>query len=527
MASIRKPIPDGYQHVPPDGGWGWVVVAGTALIGMVISLPLVAIGLMFSDIIYQLNTSATTASWIPAITVSTAMFVAPFNTMIINRWSSRTSLFVGGTLCSVGMILSYFATRIEFLFFSFGILSGAGLGVSSNTSYVVLSQYFTVKKHYGIATGIMMATAAVGKLIFSPLIQLMLESYGFRGVFFILGGLEMNIFVGAALCQPAKWHFILEPISQDKPTGSKDLKTSYTNNNNDDQTPSNLATNKKEIEMKEISRNGVGLNHKDEEANVSLLSNGHQTALQESEKMSALQLGASWDAIVMEPVVLPDVSPSKQTLEEQRANGCTGCLRSGPLKALQLSLLKERVFYVLLASGFLGFISAVYSAVYMPPLALEKGLEPMQAATMTSARSCTEIVGRLLSPYILHRIQRLGLVPFYVGLNVAQGIALLALVFTYTYVSMTVLGAILGLFNGGATGLSIVVIVDCVGASRLSAILGLTQFIQGFFVIGVGPFLGFLKDLTGSYDYSFIFMTVTQFLLCAVWTINSLCFKKV
>lgn len=75
---MARKIPEGYQLVPPDGGWAWVVLSGTVLIGLMISMPLPALGLMFNDIVYHMDTTASTAAWIPALTVSVSQFIGKY-----------------------------------------------------------------------------------------------------------------------------------------------------------------------------------------------------------------------------------------------------------------------------------------------------------------------------------------------------------------------------------------------------------------------------------------------------------------
>lgn len=48
----------------------------------------------------------------------------------------------------------------------------------------------------------------------TPVVQLLLEHYGFRGVLLIMSALVLNICVGGSLVQPLKWH-MKKPSKQD------------------------------------------------------------------------------------------------------------------------------------------------------------------------------------------------------------------------------------------------------------------------------------------------------------------------
>ena len=49
---------------------------------------------------------------------------APLGSFIGNRLSHRAAVMMGGILSSAGLVLSSFATSLEFLYLSLGILTG-------------------------------------------------------------------------------------------------------------------------------------------------------------------------------------------------------------------------------------------------------------------------------------------------------------------------------------------------------------------------------------------------------------------
>jgi len=50
---------------------------------------------------------------------------APVTSMLCQKYSCRTVVFVGGLFCALGLTTSYFATRLIHLFFTFGVLTGS------------------------------------------------------------------------------------------------------------------------------------------------------------------------------------------------------------------------------------------------------------------------------------------------------------------------------------------------------------------------------------------------------------------
>lgn len=49
---------------------------------------------------------------------------APLGSLIGNQLSCRVAVILGGFLASIGMVLSSFATSLEYLYLSLGVLTG-------------------------------------------------------------------------------------------------------------------------------------------------------------------------------------------------------------------------------------------------------------------------------------------------------------------------------------------------------------------------------------------------------------------
>uniref|UniRef100_A0A1B0DG30 Major facilitator superfamily (MFS) profile domain-containing protein n=1 Tax=Phlebotomus papatasi TaxID=29031 RepID=A0A1B0DG30_PHLPP len=56
-----------YELVPPDGGWGWLVLAGSMLVNILIPGTIKSFGVLFVEFLETFNASPATAAWIPAL----------------------------------------------------------------------------------------------------------------------------------------------------------------------------------------------------------------------------------------------------------------------------------------------------------------------------------------------------------------------------------------------------------------------------------------------------------------------------
>lgn len=110
---------------PLDGGYGWLVVFGAFSVQFWVAGLVKSYGVLFVEILEIFSDNSTAvASWIPAILSALCLALAPLSSALCQRFSCRTVVFIGGLFCALGLMLSYFATSLYHLLFTFGILTG-------------------------------------------------------------------------------------------------------------------------------------------------------------------------------------------------------------------------------------------------------------------------------------------------------------------------------------------------------------------------------------------------------------------
>lgn len=110
---------------PPDGGYGWFIVFGAFSVQFWVAGLVKSYGVLYVEIMETFPSStATVASWIPAILSALCLALAPLSSALCQRFSCRSVVFVGGLFCAFGLAFSYFATSLLHLLFTFGILTG-------------------------------------------------------------------------------------------------------------------------------------------------------------------------------------------------------------------------------------------------------------------------------------------------------------------------------------------------------------------------------------------------------------------
>ncbi|KAG8307411.1 hypothetical protein J6590_020541 [Homalodisca vitripennis] len=105
-----------YEYVPPDGGWGWLVLLGSVLVSLLIPGTIKSFGVLFVEFLEVFNLSPAVASWIPALTYFLYCSLGPLASYLSTKYGYRIVTLLGGVFAASGVIASVFATHIAHLY---------------------------------------------------------------------------------------------------------------------------------------------------------------------------------------------------------------------------------------------------------------------------------------------------------------------------------------------------------------------------------------------------------------------------
>ncbi|CDW52676.1 MFS 1 domain containing protein [Trichuris trichiura] len=183
---------------PPDGGWGWVIVAALfANLLILDGIELSAGQALLPILSDHFSSTPSAVSLIFSLQSSFYYFAGPFSGALVNAFGCRFVALGGALLCATGFFLSTFATSITYLYFTYGVLAGTGMGAIFLCGLSTVSQYFESKR--GLATAISLCGAGAGTFIMPPVITLLTEYYHWRQVMLLIAGIQLHNLVFAAL----------------------------------------------------------------------------------------------------------------------------------------------------------------------------------------------------------------------------------------------------------------------------------------------------------------------------------------
>ncbi|XP_015118875.1 monocarboxylate transporter 13 [Diachasma alloeum] len=190
--------------VPPDGGWGWVVLISALSVNFLIPGTVKSFGVLFVEFLQVFKASPTSASWMPALCYFLYSSLGPLSSVLSMKYSYKTVTLIGGAFAASGMMLSYFATSVSYLYVSYGVMVGIGAGLTFPPTVYIVTAYF--ERLRGFATGLCISGSAIGTIVLPPFLQFLLNHFGHRGAVLIMGAITLNTLVCAFLYHPVEEH---------------------------------------------------------------------------------------------------------------------------------------------------------------------------------------------------------------------------------------------------------------------------------------------------------------------------------
>ncbi|XP_014487215.1 PREDICTED: uncharacterized protein LOC106751007 [Dinoponera quadriceps] len=188
---------------PPDGGWGWVVVAAAFMVNLIGDGITFSFGVIFVEFLNYFGAGKSKTAWIGSLFMAMPLLSGPVASFLAGRYGCRKVSIVGSVMATAGFVVSSYANSMAVLVLTFGIVAGFGLALCFVAAVVIVAYYFDKKRSF--ATGLSVCGSGIGTFIFAPVTQYLLAEYGWRGTTLILAGLFLNLAVCGCLMRDLEW----------------------------------------------------------------------------------------------------------------------------------------------------------------------------------------------------------------------------------------------------------------------------------------------------------------------------------
>ncbi|WP_085505340.1 L-lactate MFS transporter [Thalassobacillus devorans] len=194
----------------------WLIAL--AAVGIHISIGSVYAWSVFTNpLIEEYGWSLSSVSLTFSIAILFLGLSAAFMGHFVEKYGPRKSGMVAASFFGVGMVGSGLAATLEslwFLYFTYGVLAGIGLGIGYITPVSTLVKWFPDRR--GLATGLAIMGFGFAAMIASPVMANLIDSVSIPATFFILGATYFVIMMASAVYLEKPPEGYMKEFSQDK-----------------------------------------------------------------------------------------------------------------------------------------------------------------------------------------------------------------------------------------------------------------------------------------------------------------------
>lgn len=159
--------------------YGWVVAITTFLTMLATAGAMGSAGVMMGPLRTEFGWSTADISFAMAVRLVLFGLLGPFAAAFMNHFGIRKVVATALSMIAIGIIGSFFMTQLWQLVLFWGVVVGAGTGMTALVlGATVATRWFS--KRRGLVVGLMTASNATGQLVFLPLLAALAEAYGWR-----------------------------------------------------------------------------------------------------------------------------------------------------------------------------------------------------------------------------------------------------------------------------------------------------------------------------------------------------------
>jgi MFS family permease len=171
-------------------GW-WIIIAGLVGMTLGVGFNFHALNAFIIPISDSFNVSISIVATVLSVARIETALIGPLEGYLVDRFGPRIMMFIGIPIMSLGFFLISYAQNITvfIICFLFGVVLGSSLGLGNPISTSVANWW--VKKR-GRAFGILWLGTSLASIMV-PLVNIFIESFGWRSAFRLMGLLVLIV----------------------------------------------------------------------------------------------------------------------------------------------------------------------------------------------------------------------------------------------------------------------------------------------------------------------------------------------
>lgn len=126
-------------------------------------------------------------AWVGSAFSAASFLFGPLAANLCNSYGCRWTAISGAVLCVLGLLLTSQAPSIYTMFISFSLVVGFGCCCVYTACFVIVPRVF--QKRRSVAVGMISLGPSGGVMVMAPVMQCLVDSFGWRKTFLILAGI--------------------------------------------------------------------------------------------------------------------------------------------------------------------------------------------------------------------------------------------------------------------------------------------------------------------------------------------------
>ncbi|KAL5004460.1 hypothetical protein ScPMuIL_017916 [Solemya velum] len=178
----------------------WVIILSSFMIISLGACHAYGSGVLYTALLERYHEPVTKTTWLGSMSFAVFALAAPLGSVVINIYTCRLCVLIGGVTTLVGYGTSFFVNKMDYLFVTLSLTTGIGQSLCYTGGLIILGYYF--EENPSLATGIVVTGAGVGMLAMPPFTQFLINTYSLQGAFLILGVTGFQTCVFGSLLRP-------------------------------------------------------------------------------------------------------------------------------------------------------------------------------------------------------------------------------------------------------------------------------------------------------------------------------------
>nr|CAH0110447.1 unnamed protein product [Daphnia galeata] len=494
---VEEDSDDGPVHVvPPDGGWGWVVMMASFCCNIIVDGIIFSFGLVVTNLAESFEVPVSTVSWVASLLAGFYLLAGPFVSSLATRFGFRTVACAGSVVAGLSFAVASLAMSVEFLYVFIGVLGGIGMGLVYVPAVVAVGFYF--EKRRALATGIAVCGSGIGTFVLAPFTTWLLGYYGWRGTLLIHAGLVLNCAIFGAMFRP------LEPTKKKKITRRQLANEEEVSAG----TPLMVRIKRERDEKLRDDDQQEAMNQQQQtdhfHSSTNSLNNTVKLVGIKAKRSSTLTDSASslgkkekeTPLLAAAGANIPEVV--EETDGKKKSNGCMRAVSS----LIQFSLFKSPTFNLLCFASFITFLGFFVPFMFLAARAEQLGADKESASFLLSIIGITNTLGRVACGALSDHPKVNVLMVNNAALTLG-GVVTIATPFFPAYEMLIVYACLFGLSIACFASLRSILMVELLGLENLTNAFGLCLMFTGVSATVGGPLASMFYDATNDYDASF------------------------